>query len=327
MLEEDKECFIENLEDEDKGISIINLNRPSTKNAISHKFLMEFYDAIGKIRNESSSRVVLLRSLVNNAFCSGADLKERAGMSPSDVTKFIHNLRRTFRELETLPIPTIAVIDGVALGGGLELALCCDLRVSGENAKLGLPETKLAIIPGAGGTQRLARVIGIAKAKELIYTGRMLSPKDALDLGIVNYCAQEGSSYPIALKLAREILPSGPIALRMAKLAIDRGSQLDLDSALEFENACYEQVIPTEDRIEVFEIQILRVTNNNIKLLTTCSKPVIFESHKGTNNFRTICEEPILNYLEFAKALKTLKIRFTLLANSNQQIVKRVVVV
>ncbi|CAG8586794.1 6883_t:CDS:2, partial [Scutellospora calospora] len=111
-----------------------------------------------------------------------------------------------------------------------------------ENAKIGLPETKLAIIPGAGGTQRLARTIGIAKAKELIYTGRILSPQEALDI--------EGSSYPIAIKLAREILPSGPIALRMAKLAIDRGSQLDLDSALEFENACYEQVIPTEDRIE-----------------------------------------------------------------------------
>ncbi|RIB08371.1 ClpP/crotonase-like domain-containing protein, partial [Gigaspora rosea] len=232
------------------GISIINLNRPRTKNAISQKLLTEFYDAIGKIRNESDNRVILLRSLVNNAFCSGADLKERDGMSPSDVTKFIQNLRRTFRELETLPIPTIAVIDGVALGGGLELALCCDLRVAGVNAKIGLPETKLAIIPGAGGTQRLARVIGIAKAKELIYTGRILSPQDALDLGIVNYCAQEESSYPIALKLAREILPSGPIALRMAKLAIDRGSQLDLDSALEFENACYEQVIPTEDRIE-----------------------------------------------------------------------------
>ncbi|CAG8769765.1 41968_t:CDS:10 [Gigaspora margarita] len=249
-IQEDKECFVEKLEGEDKGISIINLNRPRTKNAISQKLLMEFYDAIGKIRNESDNRVILLRSLVNNAFCSGADLKERDGMSPSDVTKFIQNLRRTFRELETLPIPTIAVIDGVALGGGLELALCCDLRVAGANAKIGLPETKLAIIPGAGGTQRLARVIGIAKAKELIYTGRILSPQDALDLGIVNYCAQEESSYPIALKLAREILPSGPIALRMAKLAIDRGSQLDLDSALEFENACYEQVIPTEDRIE-----------------------------------------------------------------------------
>ncbi|CAG8813436.1 20344_t:CDS:2, partial [Racocetra persica] len=149
---------------------------------------------------------------------------ERAGMSPSDVTKFIQNIRRAFRELETLPIPSIAVIDGAAVGGGFELALCCDLRVAGENAKLALPETRLAIIPGAGGTQRLARVIGIAKAKELIYTGRILGPQEALNLG--------------------------PIALRMAKLAIDRGNQLDLDSALEFENACYEQVIPTEDRIE-----------------------------------------------------------------------------
>ncbi|CAG8767269.1 8214_t:CDS:2, partial [Acaulospora morrowiae] len=119
-----------------------------------------------------------------------------------------------------------------------------------EYAKIGLPETKLAIIPGAGGTQRLTRIVGVAKAKELIFTGRVLDPQSALDLGIVNYTAKEGSSHPIALKLAREILTCGPVALRMAKWAIDRGSQLDLDSALEFENACYAQVIPTEDRTE-----------------------------------------------------------------------------
>ncbi|RHZ86203.1 hypothetical protein Glove_53g29 [Diversispora epigaea] len=208
-----------------------------------------FYRKIERGR-KSESRVVVLRSLVDRAFCSGADLKERANMSPNEVKKFIQNIQRVFRDLETLPIPTIAVIDGAALGGGLELALCCDIRVSGKSAKIGLPETKLAIIPGAGGTQRLSRLIGIAKAKELIFTGRILNSQNALDSGIVNYAVQEGSSYPFALKLAKEILPNGPIALEMAKLAIDRGIQLDLDSALEFENACYAQVIPTEDRIE-----------------------------------------------------------------------------
>ncbi|CAG8614146.1 4481_t:CDS:2, partial [Acaulospora colombiana] len=108
-------------------------------------------------------------------------------MSPEEVKEFINNLRRAFRDLETLPVPTIAVIDGVAVGGGLELALCCDIRVSGEYAKIGLPETKLAIIPGAGGTQRLTRIVGVAKAKELIFTGRLLDSQSALDLGIQHW--------------------------------------------------------------------------------------------------------------------------------------------
>jgi len=124
------------------------------------------------------------------------------------------------------------------------------MRVAGEHAKIGLPETKLAIIPGAGGTQRLSRTIGVAKAKELIFTGRILSAKDALEDGIVNYATAEGSSMAIAMNIARKILPCGPIAVRLAKLAIDRGNQPDLDSALAFEQACYAQVIPTEDRME-----------------------------------------------------------------------------
>ncbi|CAI2174696.1 5570_t:CDS:10, partial [Funneliformis geosporum] len=220
------ECFVEELEGEDKGISIIYLNRPTTKNAFSRKLVREFSDVVDNLRNKSDVRVVLLGSLVDRAFCSGADLKERANMSEPEIKEFLQNLRGAFRNLESLLVPTIAVIDGVCLGGGLELALCCDMRVAGEHAKIGLPETRHAIIPGAGGTQRLSRAIGFAKAKEMIFTGRTLNAKGALEDGMVNYATMEGSSITFAMNIAREILPCGPIAVRMAKLAINRGGIL-----------------------------------------------------------------------------------------------------
>ncbi|KAJ3047681.1 hypothetical protein HK097_011304 [Rhizophlyctis rosea] len=193
-------------------------------------------------------------------------------MSQSEVSSFVHSLREAFTEFETLPQPTIATLDGAALGGGLELAMAADIRVAGSAAKLGLPETKLAIIPGAGGTQRLPRLIGLPKAKELVYTARILNAKDALELGLVNH-AVEGGAWTKSLEIAKEILPNGmhglmylildirtdyaellnrigPIAVRMAKLAMDKGTQLELSSGLAYEQACYAQVIPTEDRLE-----------------------------------------------------------------------------
>ena len=187
-------------------------------------------------------------------------------MNESEVAAFVHQLRATFTQLDQLPQPTIAALDGAALGGGLELALCCDLRIAGPKSLVGLPETKLAIIPGyfllsdyfsfeylsgdrAGGTQRLARLVGASRAKELIFTGRRLKAQEALDMGIVNRVGSE-SGFTAALELAREILPQGPIALRMAKLAVDRGVQVDLQSGLAFEQTCYAQVIPTQDRLE-----------------------------------------------------------------------------
>ncbi|KAH8555211.1 ClpP/crotonase-like domain-containing protein [Umbelopsis sp. PMI_123] len=246
----ERDVYLEMLDGPSTGIGVLNLNRPKAKNAISVKFLQELREALKEARFSSvTPRVLILRSLVDGVFCAGADLKERAGMSPPQVTEFLYNLRQTYRDLESLPIPTIAVIDGAALGGGLEMALSCDLRVAGAKAKIGLPETRLAIIPGAGGTQRLPRLIGAAKAKELIFTSASLSAQSAYDYGIVNY-ATEDSSYPKALSLAQSMLLQGPIAMRMAKQAIDKGLQTDIDTGLEIEQAYYAQVIPTEDRME-----------------------------------------------------------------------------
>ncbi|KAI7898723.1 enoyl-CoA hydratase/isomerase [Cokeromyces recurvatus] len=170
-------------------------------------------------------------------------------MNPVQVTQFLYNLRKTFRDLETLPIPTIAAIDGPAFGGGLEMALSCDIRIAGPNAKMGLTETKLAIIPGAGGTQRLPRLIGIPKAKELIFTGEIMDSNKAKEYGIINH-VDPVSSFEKSMEIAKAILPQGPVAIRMAKLAIDKGSHLDIDSGLDIEQSYYNQVIPTEDRLE-----------------------------------------------------------------------------
>ncbi|KAF9962593.1 hypothetical protein BGZ72_000013 [Mortierella alpina] len=249
---QDKECYLERLTGDDQGIAVLNFNRPKAFNALSRKFVGEFRSALEELRYDQDARVVILRSLVEGAFCAGADLRERSTMNMTEVKQFLASLRDSFRELETLPIPTIAVIDGAALGGGLEMALCCDIRVGGGNkkVKIGLVETKLAIIPGAGGTQRLPRLIGIPKAKELIYSSKILNSAGAKDVGILNHAVEEDSGYNKALEIARDILPMGPLAIRMAKVAIDKGTQFEIDSGLEYEQACYAQIMPSEDRLE-----------------------------------------------------------------------------
>ncbi|VDM63138.1 unnamed protein product [Angiostrongylus costaricensis] len=172
---------------------------------------------------------------------AGADLNERKEMSVDEVPRFVDSLRSSFTELETLPQPVIAAIDGYALGGGLELALACDIRVASANAKVGLIETRLAIIPGAGGTQRLSRVVGISMAKELIFTGRVISGEEANRIGLVNHCTQS-DAFAKAVDIAREILPKGPIAIRVAKTAVRVGSEMSLDCGLVMEQQCYAQV-------------------------------------------------------------------------------------
>ncbi|KAI8319154.1 enoylCoA hydratase/isomerase family putative [Martensiomyces pterosporus] len=246
----------------DKGIVTLTLNRPKAKNALSRSLVSSFRSALEDIRFDREARVVILRSAVPGVFCAGADLKERATMSPVEVEQFLHSMKTAFKELENLPQPTIAALDGAALGGGFELSLCCDLRVAGPRALLGLPETSLAIIPGAGGTLRLTKLIGPSQTKALVFTARRLGPYPALSMGIVNdvvepaECMDEqsagdhGLGYERALEWAREILPNGPIAVRMAKRSIDHANSVDPATGLDVEQLCYAQVIPTEDRLE-----------------------------------------------------------------------------
>jgi len=232
-----------------EGVLVIALDKPDTRNALSRQMLSELSDALEHART-SSPRVVIFESLVPKVFCAGADLKERKTMGPDEVADFVRNLRATFSAVENLPMPTIAAIEGAALGGGLELALACDMRVAGAASKLGLPETGLAIIPGAGGTQRLPRVVGLPKAKELVFTASILNSTDAQSIGLVNYAVDQGAALDKALELSALIVPRGPIAVRLAKLAMSRGMDVDRASGFAFEEACYAQVIPTEDRLE-----------------------------------------------------------------------------
>lgn len=178
-------------------------------NAINREFVQFFLDLIPQLNENKQVRVLLIRSLVRGAFCSGADLKERAQMRQEDVAPHVGRARKMLRDFEQVAVPTIAALDGVAMGGGLELALACDLRVAATNARVALSETRLAIIPGGGGTQRLPRTVGVAKAKELIYTARSVEGEEAARIGLVNDCVKQNengdAAYLRALALAKQI--------------------------------------------------------------------------------------------------------------------------
>ena len=251
---ENDECRLEFLDGDNEGIALISMNRPKAKNALGRVFLQQFKDCINNVKFEKNIRVLVIRSLVPGVFCSGADLKERAKMTNEEVGPFVAGLRQSVSDLDTIPMPTIAAIDGYALGGGLEMSLACDMRVASSNAKIGLVETKRGIIPGGGGTQRLTRVVGVALAKELVFTSRILDGNEAARMGVVNHSVEQNdagdAAYHRAIELAKEITPNGPIALRVAKMAISKGSEVDLNSGLAFEECGYAQVIPTKDRIE-----------------------------------------------------------------------------
>lgn len=239
---------------EEGAVAVFSLNRHSARNAISKSLLTKLQDSLQTVRFDSNLRALIIRSLVPGTFCAGADLKERAAMKQEEVGPFVARLRASLSEMANLPIPTIVALDGTAVGGGLEMALACDIRVAAETAKLGLVETKLAIIPGGGGTQRLTRIVGPSVAKELIFTGRIIDGIEAREIGLVNHTVVQNddgdAAFQRSLDLAREIAPQGPVALKMAKLAINQGSEVDLESGLRFEETCYAQTIHTKDRLE-----------------------------------------------------------------------------
>lgn len=210
-----------------KGIAVVELNRDKGKNSLNKSLVAKLHHSVDVLAHDKNVRVVIIRSLVKGIFCAGADLKERQTLSPSEVHRFVNSLRKLVVNIENLPMPVVAAIDGAALGGGLELALACDLRTASNSIKMGLVETRLAIMPGAGGTQRLPRIISPALAKELIFTARVFSGEEAQKMGIVNYSVAQNenndAAYLKALKIAEEILPNGPVGVKMAKRSINKG--------------------------------------------------------------------------------------------------------
>src|SRR6185503_1322403 len=228
----------------------LTIERPEVMNCLSFPTLRRLRTLFEELREDLSIRVVLITGAGDKSFCAGADLKERKTMKPERVPEFVKNIRRTMDDVESLPQPTIAVVNGFAFGGGMELLLACDLRVAVDIAQFGLTETTLAIIPGAGGTQRLPRLIGRSRAKDLILTGRRIDVPEAERFGLVNRVAPAGKLRETALELARQIADNGPVAVRAAKAAIDEGCELPLEKGLEVEARCYERVLPTKDRLE-----------------------------------------------------------------------------
>ncbi|PNJ71503.1 methylglutaconyl-CoA hydratase, mitochondrial isoform X2 [Pongo abelii] len=253
-MKTEDELRVRHLEEENRGIVVLGINRAYGKNSLSKNLIKMLSKAVDALKSDKKVRTIIIRSEVPGIFCAGADLKERAKMSSSEVGPFVSKIRAVINDIANLPVPTIAAIDGLALGGGLELALACDIRVAASSAKMGLVETKLAIIPGGGGTQRLPRAIGMSLAKELIFSARVLDGQEAKAVGLISHVLeqnQEGdAAYRKALDLAREFLPQGPVAMRVAKLAINQGMEVDLVTGLAIEEACYAQTIPTKDRLE-----------------------------------------------------------------------------
>uniref|UniRef100_T1IIG1 NAD(P)-binding domain-containing protein n=1 Tax=Strigamia maritima TaxID=126957 RepID=T1IIG1_STRMM len=248
------EVKLQYLQDKHAGIAVIGMNRPAAKNSLGKDFVKIFRHHLNTLQFEKDIRVCLLRSLIPGMFCAGADLKERGGMPQDEVAYFVSQLQKMMNEIYNLPCPTIAALDGYALGGGLEMALACDMRVAAKNVKMGLVEAKLAIIPGAGGTQHLPRIISPPLAKELIFTGRIIDGEEAGKIDLVNHVVEQNSdgdaAYIKGLAIAEEIVNNGPIALRVAKLAINRGVDVDITTGQVIEALCYAQVLPTKDRIE-----------------------------------------------------------------------------
>lgn len=232
------------------SIGLITLSRPEAANAMSVQLLHELSDTLDQINGDPAVRVVLLTGAGEKAFCAGADLKERKGMSDRQVKQIVQLIGATVAKVETLAQPVIAVLNGVAFGGGLELALACDLRIAATHVKLGLTETSLGIIPGAGGTQRLPRLIGLGKAKELIYTARRLNAEEAENYGIIEYVYEGHEVLDKAQQLALEMAKNAPLSLVQAKVAINQGVEVDLATGLKIESLAYSALIPTEDRLE-----------------------------------------------------------------------------
>lgn len=236
------------------AIAILTLNRADRMNAVDMATMAALRAAVDELWGDRDVRCVIVTGAGEKAFCAGADLKERAGMTPDQVRRFLKNIREVTSEIEDLPKPVIAAVNGLALGGGTELALSCDIRIAADTATMGLTETTLAIIPGAGGTQRLPRLVGKGRAKELIFTGRRIDAAEALAIGLVEEVVPAAELMDRARALATRIVENtGPVAVTQAKFAINRGLEVDLQTGLAIEAKAYEVTIPTKDRTEALK--------------------------------------------------------------------------
>jgi enoyl-CoA hydratase/carnithine racemase len=236
--------------DRSGAVAWVTIDRPEAMNALSGAVLEGLADAAADLASDLDVRLVAVTGAGDRAFSAGADLKERRGMSEDETRARIDTINRVFTTWARLPKLTVAAVNGVALGGGMELALTCDLRIADETATFGQTEVRLGILPGAGGTQRLARLLGPARAKELILLGRRISAARALEMGLVSQVVPAGGLPAAVAAVATELEGCAPVSVAQAKIAIDVGLEVGIDEGLAIERRCYEVTLRTEDRDE-----------------------------------------------------------------------------
>lgn len=238
------------LYDKKDGIARITFNRPKVLNALNRKTVEELREALLDARDDSNVRALIVTGAGEKSFVAGADIGELAQRTPVDGKDFSLFGQSVFHLLETIGKPSICAINGFALGGGCELALCCTIRIASKNAKLGQPEVKLGIIPGYGGSQRLARLCGKGVAHELCLTGEMITAEEAQRIGLVNHIYEPAELLPAAEALAKKIIANAPIAVKYTIEAIERGTEMPLEEGLFLEATLFGLACATEDMRE-----------------------------------------------------------------------------
>lgn len=237
-------------EKEDSGIGVLSINRPKALNALNWDTLKDLGNFVENDLPNEKLRVLIITGAGDKAFVAGADISQMSEMNRTQFTEYTDYAHNIFNLIEDSPTPSIAAVNGYALGGGCELALTCDIRIASEKAKLGFPEVKLGIFPGWGGSQRITRIMGNGKAKELIYTGEMVSAEEALRLGLVERVVPHEVIMKEAIELAQLIAKRAPLAVSAAKKAINTGSEMDLKKALDLEKSLIFSCFETDDRTE-----------------------------------------------------------------------------
>ena len=233
----------------DDGVAVLTIDRQEKLNALDGQVVEEIGQALLELESEGP-RVIIVTGAGERAFIAGADIRAMSAMDPIEAKRFSEIGHAAMALLDRSPIPTIAAVNGYALGGGCEVALACDIRIASENANFGFPEVGLGILPGFGGTQRLPRLIGPALAKELIFTGRRIGAGEAREIGLANRVVGRGEALNTARELAAEISANGPLAVRHAKAAANRALDTDLISGLEYEADQFALLFATEDARE-----------------------------------------------------------------------------
>ena len=234
----------------ENGIALLTINRPKALNALNSETLAELNTCLAELENNDDVKVVILTGSGEKSFVAGADISEMVNATPAEGRKMGLLAREAFGRLENMPQVTIAAVNGFALGGGCEISMACDIRVASENAKFAQPECGLGILPGFGGTQRLPRLVGKGRAKELIFTCDMISADEAFRMGLANHVVPQAELIDYCKAMAGRIMKNGPLAVALAKQSINTGSDTDLDSGLKLEANLFGLSFSTADKME-----------------------------------------------------------------------------